>query len=45
MLLVCYILPNSYNIPISQQQLKMVGYKDNSDVAKKAAEVVQTKEQ
>ena len=45
MLFVCYNLPNSYNIPINQQQLKMVSYKDNSDVAKKAAEVVLKKEQ
>ena len=45
MLLVCYNLLNSQNIPINQQQWKMVVYKDISDVAKKAAEVAQKKEQ
>ena len=45
MLLVCYNLLNSQNIPINQKQCKMVGYKDASDVAKKAAEVALKKEQ
>ena len=45
MLLVCYNLLNSQNKSTSQQQWKMVGYKDTSDVAKKAAEVAQKKEQ
>ena len=45
MLLVCYDLLNSQNIPINQQQWKMVGYKDTFDAAKKAAEVAQKKEQ
>ena len=43
MLLVCYNLLNSQNIPtyipINQQQWKMVGNKDTSDLAKTAAEV------
>ena len=38
MLLVCYLL-------INQQQWKMVGNKDTSDVAKKAAKIAQKKEQ
>ena len=29
---------NSQNMPINQQQWRMVGYKDTSDVAEKAAE-------
>ena len=45
MLLVCYNLLNTQNIPINQQQGKMVGYEDSSDVTKKAAEVAQKKEQ
>ena len=46
MLLVCYNLLNTQNIPINQEvTVKMVGCKDNSNVAKKAAEVVQKKEQ
>ena len=46
MLLVCYNLLDSQNIPINQYpNWKMVGYKDTSDVAKKAAEVAQKKEQ
>ena len=45
MLLVCYNLVNSQNIPINQQQWKMGRYKDTSNVAKKAAEVSQKKEQ
>ena len=40
MLLVCYNLLNSQNIPIS-----MVGEKDTSNMAKKAAKVAQRKEQ
>ena len=39
MLLVCYNLLNSQNIPVN-----MVVYKETSDVAKKAAEVAQKKE-
>ena len=45
MLLVCYNLLNSQNISITQQQRKMVGYKDTPDVVKKVAEVAQKKEQ
>ena len=45
MLLVCYNLLNCQNIPINQQQWKNVGYKDDSDVAQKVAEVAQKKEQ
>ena len=45
MFVVCYNLLNSQNVTINQQQRKMVGYKDNSNVAKKAVEVVQKKEQ
>ena len=40
---VCYNLLNSWNTPINQQLWKMVGYKDTSNVAKKAAEVAQKK--
>ena len=43
MLLACYNLLNSQNTPINQQQWKMVGYKDTSGVANKAAEVAQKK--
>ena len=44
MLLVCYNLLNSKNIPTYQSlTAKNVGNKDNSDVAKTAAEVVQKK--
>ena len=42
---MCYNLQNSQSIPINKQQWKMVGYNDTSDVAKKAAEVAQKKEQ
>ena len=45
MLLKCYNLLNSQNISINKQQWKMVGYKDTSDLPKKAAEVAQKKEQ
>ena len=50
MLLVCYNLQNSQNIPsyqlsISQVTVKMVGYKDTPDIVKKVAEVAQKKEQ
>ena len=45
MLLVCYNLLNSQNMPINQSQLKMVSYRNTSDVAEKAAEVAQKKEQ
>ena len=45
MLRVCYSLLNSQNIPINQYQWKMVGYRNTSNVAKKAAEVAQKKEQ
>ena len=45
MLLVCYNLLNSQNIPINQSQWKNVGHKDTSNVAEKAAEVLQKKEQ
>ena len=44
MLLVCYNLLNSKNISINQQQSKIVGYRNTSDVAQKAAEVAQKKE-
>ena len=44
MLLVCYNLLNTQNIPINQEgTVKMVGCKDNFNVAKKATEVVQKK--
>ena len=43
MLLVCCNLLNSQNMPICQQKRKMVGNKDTSDVAKKAAEVAHKK--
>ena len=44
MLLLCYNLLNSQNIPTYQSTtVKMVGNKDTSDVAKKAAEVAQKK--
>ena len=44
MLLVCYNLLNSQNIPINQYpNWKIVGYKDTSNVDKKAAEVAQKK--
>ena len=44
MLLVCYNLLNSEIIPTYQSlTAKNVGNKDNSDVAKTAAEVVQKK--
>ena len=33
------------NIAIDQKEIKMLGYQDISDVAKKAAEVAQKKEQ
>ena len=33
------------NIAIDQKEIKMLGYQDTSDVAKKAAEVAQKKEQ
>ena len=36
---------NSQNMHINQQQWKMVGYKDTFDLAKKAGEVAQEKEQ
>ena len=38
MLFVCHNLLNSKSIPINQQQRKMAGYKDTSNVTKKAAE-------
>ena len=44
MLLVCYNLANSQNIPINQQQRKMLGYKDTSDLAKNTAEFAKKKE-
>ena len=48
MLLVCYNLLSSENIPSYlsiNKQWKMVGYRDASDIAKKAAKVAQKKEQ
>ena len=48
MLLVWYNLLNSQNIaryPLINKQWKMVCYTDTSDVAEKAAEVAQKKEQ
>ena len=45
MLLVCYNLLYSQNKHINQQQWKMVGYKDTSNIAKKAAEIAEKKEQ
>ena len=45
MLIVRYNLLNSQNIPINQYNWKMVGYKEISDIAKKAAVVAQKKEQ
>ena len=45
MLIVRYNLLNSQNIPINQYHWKMVGYKEISDIAKKAAAVAQKKEQ
>ena len=44
MLLMCYNLLNSQNIPINQQHWKLVGYRDTSNIAKKAAEVARKKE-
>ena len=41
--IICWIV--KIYLPINQQQWKMVGNKDNSDVAKKAAEIAQKKEQ
>ena len=43
MLLVCYDLLNSQNIPINQYEWKMVVYKDTSNIARKTAEIVQKK--
>ena len=45
MLIVSYNLLNTQNIPNNQKQWKMVGYRNTSGVAKKAAEVTQKKEQ
>ena len=45
MLLVCYNLLNSQIILINHQQLKMNGYRNTSNVAEKATEVAQKKEQ
>ena len=45
MLLVCYNLLKSQNIPINKQKRKMVCYNDTSDVTKKAAKVAQKTEQ
>ena len=45
MLLMCYDLLNSQDVPINQKQSKMVGCRNTSNVAKKDAEVVQKKEQ
>ena len=45
MLLVCYNFLNSQNIPINNSERKEIGYYYTSDVAKKAAEVSQEKEQ